>query len=507
MRVLRACPFLLSGYGLRAAYAEYSGIAYLPQAQDYACGLRSNTERGGPLCTYNRGMKLRQKVLFLAIAPLILALCAIALAVQHQAHLLAQQQKQTIEQAYLASKEAELKHYVTLASHSIAHLYQSGRTDQTTQDEAKRILASLSFGDDGYFFVYDMQGNSLMHPRQPELVGRNLFELRDADGSPTIQRLLARAREGGGLERYSWTKPSAHKEVAKLGYVIEMEKWGWMMGTGIYLDDVEMALAKVDAQQRGNIQNTMLWIAGIAILSALAVAASGLALNVSESRVADAKLKALAQRVVESQEEERARLSRDLHDGISQWLVSIKLQIEAGIIRLSGGAEQQQAALGVFEHTAEQLNNVLGEVRRISHNLRPAVLDDIGLAAALAHLADEYQQNSGTPVAFLAEGCTDGLPEMANTVLFRIAQEALTNIERHAQAHKVEVLLQGGADEVTLRIRDDGQGFDAAGIAQHPKRGIGLRNMMERMEAIGGRFELASSAEGTVVTAHVPNRS
>ncbi|WP_338758673.1 cache domain-containing protein [Massilia sp. METH4] len=452
-------------------------------------------------------MKLRLKVIFLAITPLILALCAIALAVWHQSALLATQQKAAIEEAYLASKEAELKHYVTLASHSIAHLYDSGRRDVATLAEAKRILASLSFGDDGYFFVYDMRGNSLMHPRQPELVGRNLYEMRDSAGNPTLQRLLARARAGGGLERYQWVKPSTRQEVAKLGYVVPMERWGWMMGTGIYLDDVERALAKIDAQQRGNIQKTMLWIAAIAILSALAVGFSGLALNISESRVADAKLKALAQRVVESQEEERARLSRDLHDGISQWLVSIKLQIEAGIERLSGQPSQQEEqkmrALAVFEHTAGQLNKVLGEVRRISHNLRPAVLDDIGLAPALAHLAEEFQHNSGMPVQFAAEGSTERLPEVANTVLFRIAQEALTNIERHAHAGRIAITLAGGADGVTLAIADDGVGFDAAGIAQHPKRGIGLRNMMERMEAIGGRLELDSSPGGTTVRAHV----
>lgn len=450
-------------------------------------------------------MKLRQKVIFLAITPLILALCAIALAVRHQSNLLAQQQKAAIEQAYLASKEAELKHYVTLALHSVAHLYGSGRSDPATLDEAKRILSTLSFGDDGYFFVYDMNGRSLMHPRQPELVGRNLYDMKDGTGNPTIQRLLARARAGGGLERYSWVKPSTHMEVAKLGYVIPIKQWGWMLGTGIYLDDVERALAQIDAQQRGNIQNTMLWIAGIAILSALAVGVSGLALNVSESRVADAKLKALAQRVVESQEEERARLSRDLHDGISQWLVSIKLRIEAGIVRLSGDAPQTAKAVTMFEHTAEQLNKVLGEVRRISHNLRPAVLDDIGLAAALAHLAGEFQQNSGMPVQFTASGGTDRLPDVANTVLFRIAQEALTNIERHAHASRIAVALTGVDGGVTLAISDDGVGFDTADIAQHPQRGIGLRNMMERMESIGGRFELTSDAAGTVVRAHVEN--
>ncbi|WP_374362581.1 cache domain-containing protein [Pseudoduganella danionis] len=453
-------------------------------------------------------MRLRQKVLFLAITPLILALCAIALAVWHQSELLAQQQRSTIQQAYLSSKEAELKHYVTLAQHSIAHLYEAGRDDPAAREEAKRILSSLSYGDDGYFFVYDMQGNSLMHPRQPELVGRNLYDLRDEQGQPTIQKLLQRAREGGGLQRYMWIKPSTHKPVAKLGYVVPLPRWGWMLGTGIYLDDVENALAKVDVQQSGNIHNTMLWIALIAIAAAVVVASSGVALNISELRVADAKLKVLAQRVVESQEEERARLSRDLHDGISQWLVSIKLQIEAGMIRLSSGQPgQTEAAQAVFEHAADQLSNVMGEVRRISHNLRPAILDDLGLAAALKHLGQEYTHSSGTPVQFEASGATDGLSDVANTVLFRLAQEALTNIGRHAAAGQIEITLRGEADGVTLRIRDDGKGFDAEGIALHPQRGIGLRNMMERMDAIGGRFSIESSSTGTVLTAFAANDS
>lgn len=453
-------------------------------------------------------MKLRQKVIFLAITPLIFALCAIALAVQHQSALLAQQQRDTIQQAYLSSKEAELKHYVALATHSISHLYNSGRNDEATRNEAKRILESLSYGDDGYFFLYDMQGNTLMHPRQPDLVGKNLFEMRDALGRPTIQNLLQRARKGGGLERYMWVKPSTQKAVAKLGYVIAMPNWGWMMGTGIYLDDVDRALAQIDTQQSGNIHNTMLWIALIAIAAALVVAGAGLALNVSEHRVADAKLKVLAQRVVESQEEERARLSRDLHDGISQWLVSIKLQIEAGMIRLaSPKPEQRQAATAVFEHAADQLSNVMGEVRRISHNLRPAILDDLGLAAALHHLGQEYTLSSGTPVHFDTTGAVDALSDVANTVLFRVAQEALTNIERHAGARHIGIRLTGTAAGVSLRISDDGNGFDAESIALHPKHGIGLRNMMERMDAIGGRFEIVSSTDGTVLTAYAAYNS
>ena len=446
-------------------------------------------------------MKLRQKVIFLAIVPMLLAFCAIALALRHQANLLADQQRATIQQAYLASKEAELSHYVALAEHAIAHLVK--RPDPAAQEEAKRILSTLSYGDDGYFFVYDLNGNNLMHPRQPELVGRNLWDLRDANGIPTIQRLIARARAGGGLERYNWVKPSTNRQAPKLGYVVPLPNWGWMMGTGIYLDDVDAALAKIDAQQSHNIESTMLWIAVIAILSALAVAMSGVALNISELRVADAKLRVLAQRVVESQEEERARLSRDLHDGISQWLVSIKLQIEAGIIRLAGNVEQQQAARASFEHTATQLTDVLAEVRRISHDLRPAILDDLGLAAALDHLATEFTHNCATPVKFESTPGVDGLADMANTVLFRIAQEALTNIERHAGAHQINMRLACENRQVHLTIADDGHGFDPVGVAIHPKRGIGLRNMMERMEAIGGQLSITSSDAGTTVRATI----
>lgn len=448
-------------------------------------------------------MKLRQKILLLAIVPLILALCAIALAVRHQAVALGQQQHATIQNAYLAGKKAELTHYVSLATRSIAHLYESGRSDPATLAAAKAILSKLDYGPDGYFFLYDMHGNNLMHPRQPELVGRDLWDLKDADGNPTIQNLIQRATAGGGFVRYRWDKPSSHQTALKLGYVVALPHWGWVLGTGIYLDDVDDALAKIDAQVAGNIHGTMLWITAIAILGALAVALSGLALNISEHRVADAKLKVLAQRVVHSQEEERARLSRDLHDGISQWLVSIKLQIEAGIIKLAGTPEQSAAAHLVFERAATQLNDVLGEVRRISHDLRPAILDDLGLAAALEHLAHEFAAHAGIPTAFTATGASDGLPDVANTVLFRVAQEALTNIERHAGAGAISIRLEGDRRCVTLTLCDDGSGFDVDHVDEHPKRGIGLRNMTERLEAVDGTLRLNSSSNGTTVQATV----
>ena len=452
-------------------------------------------------------MKLRQKIIMLAIAPLIVALCAIVFAVHYQADILAKQYRATVEAAYLASKKEELHHYVTLAMHAIAPLYDSGKNDPATLAAAKEILFKLDYGeDDGYIFIYDQKGTSLMHPRQPYLVGRDLSNM-EVGGSVPIQRLLARAKAGGGFESYLWEKPPTGKVTPKLGYVVPLARWGWMVGAALYLDDVDGALAKMDTQIAGNIDTTMLWITGIAIAASLIITLTGLALNVSESRVADAKLKVLAQRVVRSQEDERARLSRDLHDGISQLLVSVKLQIESGIAKLANvlTPEASAAANASFGRAATQLNDALGEVRRISHDLRPALLDDLGLAAALAHLTHEFAGIAVITDTFESIGTTEHLNAVSNTVLFRIAQEALTNVKRHAFATAVKVSLHCSAHTVTLRIRDNGKGFDIAGVAQNPKHGIGLRNMHERLESIGGKLDVLSSADGTTVIATIAN--
>ena len=448
-------------------------------------------------------MNTRKRIIVMALLPLLLAFAAIAFALHHQAVLLANQQHETVDAAYRASKEAELKNYVKLGTQAIAELYQSGKDDQATQDKAKAILARMEFGEDGYFFIYDLHGTNLMHPRLHDFVGNNYWEFRDAQGNLAIQKLIAQARAGGGFVQYSWQKPSLHKEAPKLAYVVLLERWGWMLGSGIYLDDLDAALRKIDEQNARNIRSTMVLLAMIAAASALAITLSGLFLNLSESRVAEAKLKVLAQRVVQSQEEERARLSRDLHDGISQELVFVRLQVESGLAHIAAHNEIQ--AQTAFERAAAQLNRIMGEVRRISHGLRPGMLDDLGISAALNHLCQEFGRDAGMAVQLSTEGYSGQLPTLANTALFRITQEALTNIERHAQATKVSVQLRNAGNNVELTILDDGCGFTPHSVQNTPDRGIGLRNMHERAEAVGGALEITSSpGKGTCISVLIP---
>lgn len=449
-------------------------------------------------------MKLRHKFLLLAVAPLALAMLAIALAVRSQAITLAQHQRALVEAAYLQTKELELRHYVQLAESAIAPLVASGRNDDATRQAATEILARLDYGPDGYFFLYDLQGRNLMHPRQPELVGQDLWTLRDAKGRPTIQNLIAAATAGGGVVRYQWRKPSSEQLIDKLGYVVAIPQWNWMMGTGIYLDDVDVALQRIDARARDDIRQTLLWIGIIAAISILVVGAAGMALNVSEHRASDAKLQQLAQRVVQSQEDERARLSRELHDGVSQLLVSVKLLIETAIERLHAGAADAERAKPLLATALERINHVFVEVRRMSHALRPALLDDLGLPAALELLARQMHDNSGLQVALTVNGTPHALTSDQSTALYRIAQEGLTNVLRHARARSAGIELRYDADQTILAIHDNGIGFDVADVQQDPDRGIGLRNMNERMAALQGTLTVTSGPLGTHVVASLP---
>jgi two-component system NarL family sensor kinase len=455
-------------------------------------------------------MKLKAKIVLLAIVPFLAAIASIEIGVRQEATALAETQHATTQAAYMASKEIELKHYVELATTAIAPLYDAGRDnardDAMLRMRALDVLAKMDFGKDGYFFVYDTHGRSLMHPREPDLVGRDLWEMRDREGTLTIQQLLAAASRGGGYVRYLWHRPSTGKVASKLGYVVPLERWGWMIGTGIYLDDVDSTLAHIDERAAANIDRTMNWIDAIAVAGLAVIALCALVLNVTEYRSADAKLKRLAQQVVESQENERARLSRELHDGISQMMVSVKLLLESALARFERGEVRVPAAEAALTTSITRLGHTLREVRRISHALRPSMLDDLGVAAALEQLSRELAEQSGIEIGFtqIAHTHAAALPDAVNTVLFRIAQEALTNIVRHAQASSAALALEVSNDAVTLTIADNGRGFDVAHAFVGRRSGVGLRNMRERLEALGGTLSLSSQAGHTLVTARVP---
>ncbi len=423
----------------------------------------------------------------LAVLPLIGAILAIATLVTVQVRDLSREEQSLLEKSLLDAKRAELQHYVQLALTSIE--YASGRNDEAAKAEALRILTEMSYGDDGYFFAYDLTGKNLVHPRQPKLVGQNLWNMHDSNGLAVIQQLIATAKSGGGFQRYVWRKPSSGQEADKLGYVVMLDRWGWVLGTGIYLDDVAASTLKMREEMSAHTFSTIAGLALVAVVASLTVFAGGMALNISEHRLADRKLKTLAQRIVSLQEEERGCVSRELHDGLRQLLVSTKYHFELAQERLADGRDN---AVPEIDKGLLGLACAISEIRRISHDLRPSLLDNFGLSSALQQLSDEFRQRTGIIVDTRIATCTDVTEDGSMTTLFRIAQEGLMNIERHAGALHVLLALDHDIAGLRLSITDDGQGFDPSGIDNSRNGGIGLRNMRERIEHYGGKLVIAS---------------
>ncbi len=441
-----------------------------------------------------------QKLSLVATIPLLLAVCCIALLVALQSRALAEREIRTLETQLIEAKKAELRNYVTQARNGFYFIYGSAAPDdQAAKDQVAQILAAMIYGEEGFFFVYDYEGTNLVSPRQTDMINQNWSGLTDSEGTPIIDEFIRLARQGSGYHTHLWPKPSTGEEARMITFVLGFQDWRWAVGTGVFIDDILASVAAARADVETRVTRTFLYILAITLAALLLVFGSGMLINIRERRLADAKLKNLTQRVFDAQEEERGRVARELHDGISQILVGVRFALESALRKLERGTGSVSEPLG---QGIDNLGTAISEVRRISRDLRPGILDDLGLGPAVKTLAEEFEQRTGIKTHFKTVVFRNRLDPEAKTALYRIAQEALTNIERHAAATEVSVDLRGHKRGATLRIADNG-----VGIAPEARRaaGLGLRNMQERVEQLDGTMRLLSAkGTGTVIEATVP---
>ena len=444
-----------------------------------------------------------QKLSLVAAVPLILAVAAIAVLVAIQSRALAEREIQALETQLIEAKKRELRNYVTQARNGVYFIYGSAAPDdQRAKDQVAQILSAMIYGDEGFFFVYDYDGTNLVSPRQTDMINRNHLGLNDSRGTPVVSNLIEIARQGDGYLTHLWPKPSTGQEAEMITYVTSFPSWRWAVGTGVFIDDVLTSVAAARADVETRVQRTFYYISAITLAALLLVFGSGMALNIRERRLADAKLKRLTQRVFDAQEEERGRVARELHDGISQILVGVRYALDTTRRRLDKGAGDAATPLS---QGIDNLGTAIAEVRRISRDLRPGALDDLGLGPALKALVEDFAARNGVEAEFNTVVFRNRLDQDAKIALYRIAQEALTNIERHASATRVAVDIRGHKRGATLRISDNGIGLDRT---EHRRAaGIGLRNMQERVEQLDGSLRILSGAGGqggTVIEATAP---
>jgi signal transduction histidine kinase len=223
----------------------------------------------------------------------------------------------------------------------------------------------------------------------------------------------------------------------------------------------------------------------------------------AQSRRLQEQLRHLSHQLLSAQEEERKRISRELHDEIAQTLASINVRLGALKEGAATSTKDLQKKIASTQRLVEKSVDI---VHRFARELRPTVLDDLGLIPALNSFARALAKRTHLHIHLKIFAAVEDLDNVKRTVLFRVAQEALTNVVRHAQASRVELSIQRHSGTVCMNIKDDGRSFQVQRVL-HARRNhrLGLLGMRERVEMIGGRFGIESApGRGTTIRAEIP---
>jgi len=222
-----------------------------------------------------------------------------------------------------------------------------------------------------------------------------------------------------------------------------------------------------------------------------------------QSRSMQEQLRHLSRQMLQAQEDERKRISRELHDVIAQTLTGINVRLAT--LKKGAGCKPKDFDRDI-ELAQKLVEDSVSIVHQFARELRPAVLDDLGLIPALHSHLKNFTAQTGVHTHLTAFAGLEQLDTARRTILYRVAQEALTNVSRHAQATRVDVTIQKRTAGIGMKIHDNGKSFSVERVlnAKGRKR-LGLLGMRERLEMVGGRFEIESApGQGTTVTAEIP---
>jgi PAS domain S-box-containing protein len=228
-------------------------------------------------------------------------------------------------------------------------------------------------------------------------------------------------------------------------------------------------------------------------------------INITERRQAEEALHQLSTRLLQLQDEERRRLGRELHDSLAQSVLAVNLNLAQAMQSSDSLSERSQHALTEARRLLKEMSR---EIRTLSYLLHPPLLDELGLVSAIKEYAEGFSERSGITVQLDLQAGFARLPQDAETALFRIVQESLSNIQRHSGSDKAVICLHSDASSVSLQVSDQGRGIDQAkgapGNGKTPRLGVGILGMRERVKQLGGNLDIDSRSSGTTVRATIP---
>ena len=369
--------------------------------------------------------------------------------------------------------------------------------------ESVTDYAILTLDDAGRVNSWNKGAEIIFGYAPDQILGRHsqiLFTAEDIEsGIPELEMATARKKNRSSDER--WMMRNDGKPFFAHGVMMPLHAGGKVNGYAKILSDLTEKKRHAEELQRAHDE---LEIRVDERTKELAESNTALVEEINEREIAEKERIELLSRLVSSQEMERRRIARDLHDQMGQRLTALRLKIES-LQDLSPDSEDFRPRLKRLQEIAERIDS---DVSFLAWELRPTILDDLGLLDAVKAFADEWSRHNDMTADFHSAGLPkDRLDREVETHLYRITQEALNNVVKHANAEHVTVQLEGREQNVILIIEDDGAGFDTTSKRDTSESGsgLGLVGMRERALLIGGEIEIESApGKGTTIYVRVP---
>lgn len=437
-----------------------------------------------------KSISMKYRMMLLAMLPTLLVSVAISSFAIYETQNFGQINNSTFRDQMLELRRNELLSYTLLAESAIDAYYNNSILPPVqAQEAAREVIRKLSYGPSGYFFVNDYHGKTLVHGAKPALEGRDLWDLKSKDGKFLIRDIDQAAKDGSGFTSYMWDKPGFAEPVDKISYVKTLDKWDWIIGTGLYIDDIEAVHSRLNQQLDANLRDSIWVFLGLSGLSLLLAALLFGRLSLKQGDSTDHKLRALSDQVNRAQEHERQAIAAEIDDGVREHLLGLKERLPELLLGKGVSGE-------VMELLAGEVDKAVKPLQQISHTLNPRNLEAHGLAYGLDILCKQYNDRGRVPVKLYQQGeLEQRLPVHVEWELYRAIQDVMRFLEQSGGQGKIVLRSSFGEDSVQISLLEDIVGFDPKSNSRSGSdmAELLLNTLVSRVEGVNG----AVSAFGT----------